>query len=95
MNENAGEYLLHLNNCVYLFIYLPKSNVQHSQQISHCSRQDLQVDVPHLCLPLRYDTRCYFNVRSKADMSQLSLPHGTDNYNNNDRLTAFDPGQPG
>jgi len=27
----------------------------------------------------RYDTRCYFNVRSKADMSQLNLPHGTDN----------------
>ena len=25
------------------------------------------------------DTRCYFNVRSKADMSQLNLPHGTDN----------------
>jgi len=23
----------------------------------------------------RYDTRCYFNVRSKADMSQLNLPH--------------------
>ena len=23
-----------------------------------------------------YDTRCYFNVRSKADMSQLILPHG-------------------
>jgi len=21
-----------------------------------------------------YDTRCYFNVRTKADMSQLSLP---------------------
>jgi len=29
--------------------------------------------------PLRYDTRCYFNVRSKADISQLNLPHGTDN----------------
>ena len=28
---------------------------------------------------LRYDTRCYFNVRSKADMSQLNLPHGTNN----------------
>ena len=27
----------------------------------------------------RYDTRCYFNVRSKADISQLNLPHGTDN----------------
>ena len=28
---------------------------------------------------VRYDTRCYFNVRSKADMSQLNLPHGTNN----------------
>jgi len=28
---------------------------------------------------IRYDTRCYFNVRLKADMSQLNLPHGTDN----------------
>ena len=25
---------------------------------------------------IRYDTRCYFNVRSKADMSRLNLPHG-------------------
>ena len=23
----------------------------------------------------RYNTRCYFNVRSKADVSQLNLPH--------------------
>ena len=30
-------------------------------------------------LDIRYDTRCYFNVRSKADISQLNLPHGTDN----------------
>ena len=29
--------------------------------------------------PIRYNTRCYFNVRSKADISQLNLPHGTDN----------------
>jgi len=28
---------------------------------------------------IRYDTRCYFNVRSKADMSQLNLSHGNDN----------------
>ena len=26
-------------------------------------------------LVLRYDTRCYFNVRSKADISQLNLPN--------------------
>ena len=28
---------------------------------------------------LRYDTRCDFNVRSKADTSQLQIPHGTNN----------------
>jgi len=27
---------------------------------------------------IRYDTKCYFNVRSKADMSQLNLPQGND-----------------
>jgi len=25
----------------------------------------------------QYDTRCYFNVRSKADISQLNLPYVT------------------
>ena len=28
---------------------------------------------------IRYDMRCYINVRSKANMSQLNLPHATDN----------------
>ena len=28
---------------------------------------------------VRYDTRCYFNVQSKADMSHLNLPHRTNN----------------
>jgi len=28
----------------------------------------------HRCC-CRYDTRCYFIVRSKADMSRLNLPH--------------------
>ena len=28
------------------------------------------------CNTIRYDTRCYFNVLSKADTSQLNLPHG-------------------
>jgi len=32
----------------------------------------------HIYDTIRYDTRCYFNVRSKADISQLNLPHGTD-----------------
>jgi len=38
-----------------------------------------QSKVPGNSGQLRYDTRCYFNVRSKADMSLLNLPHGTDN----------------
>ena len=29
-------------------------------------------------ITIRYDTRCYFNVRSKANISQLNLPNGTD-----------------
>jgi len=29
----------------------------------------------------RRDTRCYFNMQSKADTSQLNLPHGTNNQN--------------
>ena len=38
-----------------------------------CLSQDLEQSV------IRYDTRCHFNVRSKADTSQLNLPHGNDN----------------
>jgi len=37
----------------------------------HVSCNALTVTALH-CLVL-YDTRCYFNVRSKADMSQLNL----------------------
>jgi len=29
---------------------------------------------------IRYETRCYFNVRSKADMSQLNLPAMNEQY---------------
>ena len=39
-------------------------------------RSNWTLKSPHT---IRYDTRCYFNVRSKADISQLNLPHGTDN----------------
>jgi len=30
-----------------------------------------------ICSSLRCDTRCYFNVRSKVNMSPLNVPHGT------------------
>ena len=31
------------------------------------------------CHTILHDTICYFNVRSKADMSQIDLPHETNN----------------
>ena len=52
---------------------------------SSSTRSDWQNSAEIYCSTLylydtiRYDTRCYFNVRSKADISQLNLPHGTDN----------------
>jgi len=42
--------------------------------VGYC--QALVNDIVHT---IRYDTICYFTVRSKANMSQLNLPHGTDN----------------
>jgi len=37
---------------------------------------------------IRYDTRCYFNVRSKAYISQLNLPHGTDKSVKTEKLKS-------
>ena len=39
-------------------------------------QQQRQGTRPTTRAAIRYDTRCYFNVRSKADISQLNLPHG-------------------
>jgi len=49
---------------------------------THAGTVFTATDVPEqwpVPLTIRYDTRCYFNVRSKADISQHNLPHGTDN----------------
>ena len=45
---------------------LQTDNLTNTSSLSFC-RPDALV---------QYDTRCYFNVHSKADMSQLNLPHG-------------------
>ena len=57
---------------------------RHVRQTVVRQQQRVQAGEPskrrrHLQTTLRYDTRCYFNVSSQADMSQLNLPHGTDN----------------
>ena len=63
----------------------PKSR-NRGKPVWDCSDNDTDVYTPAWWTwftrrPLRvytilYDTRCYFNVRSKADISQLNLPHG-------------------
>jgi len=45
----------------------------------HDDRCCADVAVAAALLAIRYDTRCYFNVHSKADISQLNLAHETDN----------------
>ena len=40
-----------------------------------CTRLTQLVLHDALLVTLRYDSRRYFNVRSKADISQLDLPH--------------------
>jgi len=49
------------------------------RMIGSSPNKSFQLDPAPPWLTIRYDTRCYFNVRSKADISQLNLPHGTDN----------------
>ena len=71
-SEWQWHQLGHLQVCTLL---------QTDNHASNPSLSFLQARCP-TCRPtnnIRYDTRCYFNVRSKADMSQLNLPHGTNN----------------
>jgi len=57
--------LSRLDYCNSFLIDLPLTHIQRLQSVHQNAAA--------------YDTRCYFNVRSKANMSQLNLPHGTDN----------------
>jgi len=51
----------------------PKVDLAHDFLLSYHTISEIY------SVPIRYDTIRYFNVRSKADISQLNLPHGTDN----------------
>jgi len=43
------------------------------------ARRALWIDGTDRQMDIRYDIRCHFNMRSKADISKLNMPHGTDN----------------
>ena len=56
-----------------------KSKHTHEKRSTHCPTMLHKRFYCCFCYydTIRYDTRCYFNVCSKADISQLNLPHGT------------------
>jgi len=71
--HDANETIVFINKRLAVCLRSSTSSVNVA-----CS-MPLEAFYPH-SKTIRYDTRCYFNVRSKADMSQLNLPHVEDNY---------------
>ena len=52
-------------------------SVSVSVRLSVTSRSSTETAKHRITQTAPHDTRCYFNVRSKADISQLNLPHDT------------------
>ena len=68
----------HVRLCVNVSMsYFSRPNAQGAAFLSE--DHHFEVFVVELYDTIRYDTRCYINVRLKANMSQLNLPHGADN----------------
>ena len=59
------------------------------EQTSGRTERRTDLAIPKCLLTIRYDTRCYFNVRSKADISQLNLPHGGGHNNRAHKLLSL------
>ena len=57
----------------FRFDYMTKYLVSKTASIRECGHITVHYSFYDT---IRYDTRCYFNVRSKANASQLNLPHG-------------------
>ena len=64
VDDLSGRRTLRSTNANYLVVPPVKQSTVGSRAFAAAA--------PH---PHIYDTRCYFNVRSKADISQLNLPH--------------------
>ena len=70
--------LIHTTNrkyhMAYLFMPFPVTLDDHEGHAPNAGL--IKCDLTNICAKLArfYDTRCYFNVRSNADISQLNLP---------------------
>jgi len=69
-----AKILIFFSNKIYRSNFIK----QHSETVMAWNYQNADCSLRNEII-VRYDTRCYFNVRSKADMSQLNLPHENDN----------------
>ena len=47
--------------------------------VEKCCGMSFAANISNVCTTKYYDTIRYFNVRSKANISRLNLPHGNDN----------------
>jgi len=75
--QSTCERPLHEHNEGVKLVALPVSKFNQSELCSvaesgqNCTQTRYET--------IRYDTRCYFSVRSKANISQLNLPQGNNN----------------
>jgi len=60
-----------------LYVCLPPAYELSRSSYSHSPLSNTAKYSRHCKAVLRYDTRCYFGERSKADTSQFNPPHGT------------------
>jgi len=68
-----------LSNAVQVRIIRPRNSRDDDEAAAHFLLEYRGLRFRVLIATIRYDTRCCFNVRSKADVSRLNLPHGNDN----------------
>ena len=70
----VGEHSIVMSVCLSVCPRSPE--LRRTDDLRHFMRVIWPWLVLFLVVRIRYYTRCYFNVRSKADTSRLNLPHG-------------------
>jgi len=76
----SRDFWRYINLCIIMYVIIKLWKVRSAKSAGALNAANAMNGHTVLrSLLIRYDTIRYFNVRSKADISQLNLPHGTDN----------------
>jgi len=78
-SENSHRLYSALENNFLGFLAEPVIGLMNRDFTASASECRLRADCPSTSSSLQINMRCYFNVCSKANMSQLNLLHGTNN----------------